>query len=92
MTADSGDIASLPGLGKVSAQWIAEAGINSKATFLSCNPFLLYQKIKQIYPSTSLNMLYAIMGAQQNCHWQEIAQTQKMEILMRLDDMGLSPK
>jgi len=40
---------------------------------------------------TRLNSIYAILGAQQDVHWQEIARTQKYEILLRLDDMGLAP-
>ncbi len=40
---------------------------------------------------TGLNSIYAILGAQQDVHWQEVARTQKYEILLRLDDMGLAP-
>jgi DNA transformation protein len=39
-----------------------------------------------------LNSIYAIIGARENLSWLEIANTRKMEILMRLDDMGLAPK
>jgi DNA transformation protein len=38
-----------------------------------------------------LNSIYAIIGARENRSWLEVAKTQKTEILMRLDDLGLAP-
>ena len=54
---------------------------------------MTYTKIlKAKVKGTGLNSIYAIIGAREDLHWQEVARTQKGEILMRLDDMGLAPK
>jgi DNA transformation protein len=39
-----------------------------------------------------MNSVYAIIGARENISWLEVANTRKIEILMRLDDLGLAPK
>lgn len=39
-----------------------------------------------------LNSIYAIIGARENLSWLDVAKDRKVEILMRLDDLGLAPK
>lgn len=85
-------ISQLKGLGPSSQQLLAEVGIGSEQQFLATDPFEIYRLLKVGGHSASLNLLYAMIGAQQDQSWQSIKQTQKMEILMRLDDMGLAPK
>lgn len=84
-------IRDLPGLGPKSEQMLAAINMVSVEQFLASDAFDLYSELSKIMPS-NLNMLYAMIGAQENCSWQDIAQTRKVEILMRLDDMGLAPK
>jgi len=85
-------VADLPGLGVKSAAMLSQVGVDTVAQFNQCDPFVLYQRLTQKLPSTSLNFLYAIIGAQEGVHWQIIAKTRKTEIMLRLDDMGLAPK
>ncbi|OUR73078.1 transcriptional regulator [Methylophaga sp. 41_12_T18] len=82
----------LKGFGDKSEQILAKVGIHSVDKFMSADPFKLYKKLKQTVPRTGLNSIYAIIGAQENKHWQDVAREQKAEILFRLDDMGLAPK
>jgi DNA transformation protein len=35
-------------------------------------------------------MLYAIMGEQENRHWQEIKRERRLEILLRLEELGIA--
>ena len=85
-------IAKLKGLGPKSQQMLASIGIESDDQFLTSDPFDLYERLAKQGVSVSLNLLYAMIGAQENKHWQLIKQEQRMDILIRLDDMGLAPK
>jgi DNA transformation protein len=81
----------LKGFGPKSEEILAQVGIESVAQFMQVDAFELYADLKKTVKGTGLNSIYAILGAQQNVHWQEVARTQKYEILLRLDDMGLAP-
>ncbi|MBL4796226.1 MAG: TfoX/Sxy family DNA transformation protein [Oleispira sp.] len=82
----------LKGFGPKSEEILARVDMHSVEQFLSCDGFELYAALKKTVKGTGLNSIYAILGAQQDVHWQEIARTQKYEILLRLDDMGLAPE
>lgn len=82
----------LKGFGPKSETILSEVDINSVTDFMESDPFELYRNLKKKVKGTGLNSIYAIIGAQENLHWQEVARTRKMEILLRLDDMGLAPK
>jgi len=82
----------LKGFGIKSEESLAQVGINSVEDFMKIDPFELYAKLKGKVKGTGLNSIYAIIGAREGLHWQEVARTQKTAILMRLDDMGLAPK
>lgn len=82
----------LEGFGEKSETMLAKVGIHSVEDFQQADPFELYAKLKTAGINPGLNMIYAIIGAQECVHWQEIARTRKMEILIRLDDMGFAPK
>jgi DNA transformation protein len=81
----------LKGFGPKSEEILARVDIHSVEQFLNCDGFELYAALKKTVKGTGLNSIYAILGAQQDVHWQEVARTQKYEILLRLDDMGLAP-
>lgn len=85
-------IRDLAGLGPKSEGMLADIGVNTVDDFLSADVFELYRRLALSQHGGNLNMLYAMIGAQQNKHWQAVKQKQRMEILMRLDDMGLAPK
>jgi len=82
----------LKGLGPKSQAMLAKVGIVSVEQFMASDPFQIYAQLHATMPNLSLNMLYAMMGAQENIHWQVIKAERKTEILMRLDDLGLAPK
>ena len=87
----SASIADLKGLGPKSAQALADIGVVELQQFLDSDPFELYASLKLRSPSVSLNFIYAMIGAQQNIHWQQVRREMKEEILLRLDDLGLAP-
>lgn len=82
----------LKGFGPKSEDILARVNINSVEEFMQIDPFELYKQLKFEVKGTGLNSIYAIIGARENIHWQEVASTRKEEILIKLDDMGLAPK
>ena len=82
----------LKGFGPKSEEILANVNVNSVEDFMAVDPFDLYKELKQKVKGTVLNSIYAIIGAREGLHWQEVSRTRKTEILMRLDDMGIAPK
>ena len=82
----------LKGFGPKSEEILAKVNIYDVDGFMKADPFQLYARLKKEVKGTGLNSIYAIIGAQEDIHWQEVARTRKEEILMQLDDMGLAPK
>lgn len=82
----------LKGFGPKSEEILAQVGVNSVEDFMAVDPFELYRQLKLKVKGTGLNSIYAIIGAREDLHWQEVAKNRKEDILMRLDDMGLAPK
>jgi len=82
----------LKGFGPKSEDILAKVDIHSVIEFIEIDPYELYAKLKENVKGTGLNSIYAIIGAREDLHWQEVSRTRKEEILMRLDDMGIAPK
>lgn len=82
----------LKGFGPKSEEILAKVDINSVEEFMRADPYDLYRRLKKEVKGTGLNSIYAIIGAQEGVHWQEVARERKTEILLKLDDMGLAPK
>lgn len=82
-------LARLPGLGPKSAAMLAQAGVHTVNELLNSDAYDLYARICQTQPKASLNLLYALLGVQSQCHWQTVAKERKMEILQKLEQLGL---
>lgn len=81
----------LNGFGPRSEEILAQVGIHSVEDFMNIDPYDLYALLKPM-KGMGLNSIYAILGARENVSWIEIKNTRKLEILMRLDDLGMAPK
>ena len=86
------EIQDLNGFGLKTQRSLARVGIHSVDEFMAADPFEIYKDLKETVPGTSLNFMYGIIAAQENKHWHQVMKEQKMDILFRLDDMGLAPK
>lgn len=85
-------VASLKGLGPRSAEALLGIGIESIGELRARDPFEVYAELKVKMPGTSLNFLYALIGAIEDVHWQEIKRTRRTQILLRLDELGIAPR
>jgi DNA transformation protein and related proteins len=79
----------LRGIGPVSKRLLIAYGIESLEDLRRVDVFELYARIRQREGSASLNLLYALLGAQQDRDWRDVAREDRTMILMRLDDLGL---
>jgi DNA transformation protein and related proteins len=86
----SAALSELRGLGPVSVGILGSVGITSAAQLRKADTFLLFKKIKTLHPRTSINLLYALLGAADNQDWRTVARERRTEVLMRLEDMGLA--
>jgi len=80
------------GLGPRSREQLAALGIHDLAQLRQQDAYALYAQLKARWPGASLNLLYALMGAQENRDWRDIARERRSEALLRLDDLGLAPR
>lgn len=85
-------MASLRGLGPRSLGQLVALGVSSAEQLRAEDAFELYGRIKAAWPGASLNLLYALLGAQEDRDWREVARERRTEILLRLDAMGLAPR
>jgi len=76
---------SLPGLGPRSAAQLRSVGISNRQELITAGAIPVYLRLKTRYPRTSLNFLYALTGAVENCHWQDVARNQREVLLQQLE-------
>lgn len=81
-----GEIADLKGLGPKSEKCLLEIGIRTKDELKEMGAVRAFIKLKtESSVSPSLNFLYAMVGALENKHWQEIAREEKGRLLLEID-------
>lgn len=82
----------LRNFGPKSQAWLAGLGIEDLAALRRADAFQVYARLKAQGVPVSLNLLYALLGAQQDRDWREVKREERSAILLRLDDMGLAPR
>lgn len=80
------------GLGPASRAMLATAGVHTPMQLKRADPVRLYLRVKATSPSASLNLLYALVGAQEGLPWQRIARERRTELLLALDALGAAPR
>lgn len=73
------------GLGPKSQDWLAQVGVHDLATLKAADAVGLYLHLKATVPGISLNLLWALVGAQEGLHWQTIARERRSDLLLELD-------
>ncbi len=80
-------VSQLKNLGPRSASWLNAVGIYTLGDLMETGPISAYLKVKQTGSSSSLNLLYALIGAVEDVHWTEVKRTQKHDLVLLLDAM-----
>jgi DNA transformation protein len=89
---DETRLSGLQGLGPKSEQALFRIGIVTVEQLKARDPFEVYAQLRAKVPGTTLNALYALIGAISNTDWRAVKRERRMEILLRLEQMGLAPR
>ncbi|HEY6985680.1 MAG TPA: TfoX/Sxy family protein [Rhodanobacteraceae bacterium] len=72
-------------VGPKSAAWLRQVGVRSTEDLVRIGPVEAFLKVKRAGFRPSLNLLYAMAGAIADCHWAELPESRKQELLAALE-------
>ena len=80
----------LPGLGPKSEACLMAVGINTEQELRELGALQAFMKLKAQSThtnssTTSLNFLYALVGAIEGISWQQVARERRLELLMQIE-------
>src|SRR3546814_1937204 len=59
-------------IGPKSAAWLRQVGLRTPEDLAEAGPLEAFMRVKRAGFKPSLNLLYALEGALQDCHWKEV--------------------
>jgi DNA transformation protein len=68
-------------VGPKSAAWLRQVGVRSIEDLAHIGPVEAFLKVKRAGFRPSLNLLYSMAGALADCHWADLPDAQKQELL-----------
>lgn len=72
-------------VGPKSAAWLRQVGVRSVEDLARVGPVEAFLKVKRAGFRPSLNLLYSMAGALADCHWAELPEVRKQELLATLE-------
>ena len=85
--------AKLRNIGPKSMAWLRQTGIRTLEDLKGVGALAAFVRIKRAGFKPSLNLLYALEGALLDCHWQEIPEARRSELVIAADAaVALLPK
>ena len=75
----------LRNIGPVSLGWLEEAGITSRADLIRQGAVQAYLKVKVLQSRASLNLLWALAGAERGVAWNRLSEDTRERLLRELD-------
>jgi hypothetical protein len=76
----------LRNIGPKSAAWLRQTGIRSQEDLEAVGSLAAFVRVKRAGFKPSLNLLYALEGAILGCHWQEIPDERRSELVLAAGD------
>jgi DNA transformation protein and related proteins len=68
-------------VGPKSAAWLRQVGVRTQEDLVKLGPVEAFMKVKRAGFRPSLNLLYALAGAIENCHWADLPDEQKAALV-----------
>ena len=68
-------------VGPKSAAWLRQVGVRTQEDLLKLGPVDAFMKVKRAGFRPSLNLLYSLAGAIENCHWADLPDERKAELV-----------
>lgn len=75
------DADKLRNVGPKSAAWLRQVGLHGRGDLEAAGPVDAFMRIKRAGFRPSMNLLYALEGALQDCHWQEVPQARREQLI-----------
>lgn len=75
----------LRNIGPKSAAWLRQVGVRSLEDLQEAGAIETYMRVKRAGFRPSLNLLYALEGALLDCHWQDIPEERRNELILAVD-------
>ena len=68
-------------IGPKSAAWLRQVGLKTPEALAEAGTLEAFMRVKRAGFKPSLNLLYALEGALQDCHWQEVPETRRQALV-----------
>ena len=75
----------LRNIGPKSMAWLRQTGVRSLDDLKAVGSLAAFVRVKRAGFKPSLNLLYALEGAILDCHWQEIPDARRSELILDAD-------
>ncbi len=69
-------------VGPKSAAWLRQVGVRTQADLEALGAVAAFMKVKRAGFRPSLNLVYALEGALRGCHWQQVPEDRRSELLL----------
>lgn len=76
----------LRNVGPKSAAWLRQVGVRTQGDLETLGAVAAFIKVKRAGFRPSLNLLYALEGALLGCHWQQVPEERRAELLLAADE------
>ncbi|HAI47044.1 hypothetical protein D3C87_688620 [compost metagenome] len=73
--------AKLRNIGPKSAAWLRQVGLRTPEELTAIGAVGAFVKVRRAGFKPSLNLLYSLEGALQDCHWQELPEARRSELV-----------
>lgn len=80
----------LKNVGPKSAAWLRQVGVRTQGDLEALGAVAAFIKVKRAGFKPSLNLLYALEGALLACHWQQVPEARRIELLAAAEEASLS--
>lgn len=75
----------LKNLGPVSAGWLAAVGVTKRADLIRLGAVAAFMRVKAAGHKPSLNLLWALAGAERGLAWSRLTEQDRQDLLLELD-------
>lgn len=75
------DTAKLRNIGPKSSAWLRQVGLRTREDLAAAGAVEAFMRVKRAGFKPTMNLLYAIDGALRDCHWQELPDARRQELV-----------
>ena len=75
----------LKNIGPVSSGWLAAVGVTKRADLIRLGPVAAYLRVKDAGHRVTLNLLWALAGAERGLQWNRLSAEDRQHLLLELD-------